>query len=172
MQNKSMTLLMEMVQSTPGELCLSGYGSNREKKYHSAYVIIPFESCISVDSKHRTPNQIERNCIVEVLIDGGVLEMSKIMSEHHNELGQEFLSESTDFWTDPHCTELLGALVVDLIAEKYSVKDIVMELFMSCETAKSLGNTMVCNHFCFIKTVVHKHIYPSPGYCHLQKWIF
>ena len=48
-------------------------------------------------SKHRTQYQIERNCTVEILIDGRVLKMSKILRELCDELGQGIFSASTDF---------------------------------------------------------------------------
>ncbi|KAL7484517.1 hypothetical protein ACHAW6_010147, partial [Cyclotella cf. meneghiniana] len=109
------------------------------------------------DNKHRTPYRIERNHIDDVLIDGRVLDKSKILSEHRDELGQGFLFASTDYWSNPHGKEQFGALVVYLTAEKLC-QGYGYELCMSRETAKSPGKTMVPKIFCCIKTVVHKHI--------------
>ena len=57
--------------------------------------------------------------------------MSKILSEHHCELGQGFLSASTGFLTDPHCKEQFCSCVIDLIAEKYYVTDMDAEHFLT-----------------------------------------
>lgn len=84
-----------------------------------------------LDSKHRTPYQIERNYITEDVIVGGVFKMSKILNEHHYELGQGFLCASTGFLTDPHCKEQFCSCVIDLIAEKYYVMDMDAENFLT-----------------------------------------
>ena len=45
-------------------------------------------------------------------------------------LNHSFLSVNTDFWTDTHRKECFGAIVADIIAEKYLLDD-GRELFMS-----------------------------------------
>jgi hypothetical protein len=96
-----------------------------------------------LDSKHQTPYRRERNRIVEVIMDYVALEFSKIVSERRSVLGGGFISVSTDFWTNPHRKEQFGALVANLIAMSYSVEAWNRQLFMSEDTAKRLGISLV-----------------------------
>ena len=104
----------------------------------------------SLNSKHRTPHQIERNQIIEVMMDCAMKELSNILSNRRAELRGGFVSASTDFWTDSHRKEQFGALVIDLVAEQYLVKGLGKYMFMSKETAKQLGGAIVvrCNILC------------------------
>ncbi len=90
----------------------------------------------SLNSKHRTPHQMEQNQIIEVLMDFTMKRLSSILSNRGSELVRGFVSASTDFWTDSHMKEQFGALVVDLVAEQYMVKGLGRYMFMSRATAK------------------------------------
>ena len=52
------------------------------------------------------------------------------MEESQGVLSHSFLSVNTDIWTDTHRKECFGAIVADIIAEKYMLDD-GRELFMS-----------------------------------------
>jgi hypothetical protein len=92
-----------------------------------------------LDSKHRAPYHLERTRIIEVLMDGAMQELSRMIKERRNILREEFVSASTDFWTDLHCRQQFGALVINMIAEKYFVEDTELWLFMSHKTAETKG---------------------------------
>jgi hypothetical protein len=100
-----------------------------------------------LDSKHRTPYRLERTRIIEVMMDGAMQELSRMISERRSVLGHGFVSASTDFWTDSHRKEQFGALVINMIAEKYFVEDMDRWLFMSHETAASMGKKPVSKSF-------------------------
>ncbi len=104
----------------------------------------------SFNSKHRTPHQVERNQIIEAMMDCAMKELSNILSNRCAELRGGFVSASTDFWTDSHRKEQFGALVIDLVAEQYLVKGLGKYISMSKETAKLLGGAIVvrCNILC------------------------
>jgi hypothetical protein len=96
-----------------------------------------------LDSKHRAPYCLERTRIIEVLMDGAMQELSRMIKECRNILREGFVSASTDFWTDLHCRQQFGALVINMIAEKYFVEDTELWLFMSHETAETMGKKAV-----------------------------
>jgi hypothetical protein len=54
-------------------------------------------------------------------------------------LGPRFMCGSIDFWTEGHHKESYGALVVDMLAEQYDMKN-GQSLFMSRETKEKLMN--------------------------------
>jgi hypothetical protein len=54
-------------------------------------------------------------------------------------LGPGFMCGSIDFWTDDHCKESYGALVVDMLAEQYDMEN-GPSSFMSQETKEKLMN--------------------------------
>jgi hypothetical protein len=91
-----------------------------------------------LDSKHCSPHCLERIQIIEVLMDGAMLELSRIITNCCKALDEGFVSASTDFWTDSHRKEQFGALVINMIAETYFVDELDMWLFMSHETTKRL----------------------------------
>jgi hypothetical protein len=93
-----------------------------------------------LNSKHCPPYGLERNHIVEVIIDYVSSEIAKILEERHLELGEGFVLAATDFWTIPHHREQFGALVIDLIARSYFVDSLGNYMFMSKQTAERLGN--------------------------------
>lgn len=101
----------------------------------------------ALDSKHRTPYRLERTRIIEVIMDGAMQELSRMITDRRSVLGQGFVSASTDFWTDSHRKEQFGALVINMIAEKYFVEDMDRWLFMSRETAAGMGKKTVSNSF-------------------------
>jgi hypothetical protein len=72
-----------------------------------------------LDSKHPSPYCLERTQIIEVLMDGAMLELSRIITNRHKALDEGFVSASTDFWTDSHRKEQFGAVVINIIAETY-----------------------------------------------------
>ncbi len=79
-----------------------------------------------LDSKHSSPYCLKRTRIIDVLMDGAMLELSRIMTDCHKALDEGFVSASTDFWTDSHKKEQFGALVINTIAEKYFVDELDM----------------------------------------------
>jgi hypothetical protein len=76
-----------------------------------------------LDSKHRAPYCLERTRVIEVLMDGAMQELSRMIKERRNILREGFVSASTDFRTDSHCRQQFGTLVINMIAEKYFVED-------------------------------------------------
>jgi hypothetical protein len=97
----------------------------------------------ALNPKHKTPYALERNRIVEVIIDYSKSEYSKIFAERREALGDGFMSASTDFWTDPHRKEQFAALTGDVTAYEYYVEDAGGYFFMSKETAERLGSKVV-----------------------------
>jgi hypothetical protein len=93
-----------------------------------------------LNSKHHPPYGLERNRIVEVIIDYVSSEIAKILEECRFELGEGFVLVATDFRTDPHHREQFGALVIDLIARSYFVDSLGKNMFMSKQTAERLGD--------------------------------
>ena len=89
----------------------------------------------SLDPKHKPPNHLETNRIIEVTMDLAIKEVNKIMEDGRNKMHEQFLSLSTDFWTDSARKESFGVLVLSMVAEKYRLSDGNM-LYMSRETAK------------------------------------
>lgn len=124
MENRVYAVLAAVATKTPFNI----FDNNHMKMYLQ-----------SLNSKHRPPYGLERNRIVEVMIDYVASEMAKIIDEWRLELGDGFVSVSTDFWTDPHRREQFGALVIDLIARSYYVESHGKHMFMSKQTAERLG---------------------------------
>ncbi|EJK63933.1 hypothetical protein THAOC_15380 [Thalassiosira oceanica] len=87
--------------------------------------------------QHTPPNKLERTRLVEVILDGAMMELSRIISERRAELYDSFMSGTIDFWTDSHRKEQFGAFVIDVTAERYELSD-GTSLFMSRETKQSL----------------------------------
>ncbi len=71
-------------------------------------------------------------------MDGAILELLRIITDHCKALDEGFVSASTDFWTDSHRKEQFGALVINMIAKKYFVDEFDVWLFMGRETANRL----------------------------------
>jgi hypothetical protein len=115
---------------------MAGVSSNMPLNVFDTAMFKQYLPCL--DSKHRSPYHLKRTRIIEVLMDGAMLELSRIITDHHKALDEGFVSASTDFWTDSHRKEQFGALVINMIAEKYFVDELDMWLFMSRETAKRL----------------------------------
>lgn len=88
---------------------------------------------------HSPPHRLERNRITVVLMDGMMLEISKILSERRYELHHGFVSGTIDGWTDSHRKESFMAFVIDFVAEKYHLTN-GLTLFMSRQTKASLAN--------------------------------
>ncbi len=114
-----------------------------------------------LDSKHRTPYRLERTRIIEVLMDGAMQELSRIIRERRNVLEEGFVSASTDFWTDSHRRQQFGALIINLIAEKYFVEETEQWLFMSKETASTRGKKTV-RYFTFLLFILWFVFYICP----------
>jgi hypothetical protein len=102
----------------------------------------------SLDPKHRPPHNLAINRIIEVLIDGMVLEFVRIVDEHRKLLRQGFISLSTDFATDPNRRQSFGVVLLDLVAEKYDLND-GRTLFMSRETAKKCKDLLSVSFIIF-----------------------
>jgi hypothetical protein len=96
-----------------------------------------------LDSKHRAPYHFEWMRIIEVLMDGAMQELSRMIKECRNILREGFVLASTDFWTNLHCRQQFGALVINKIAEKYFIEDTELWLFMSRKTAETMGKKAV-----------------------------
>ena len=92
----------------------------------------------SLDPKHRPPHFLEINRIIEVMIDGAVLEFTRIVNERRALLQKSFISMTTDFVTDPSRRQCFGVVLLDLVAEKYEMTD-GRVLFMSRETAREIN---------------------------------
>ena len=97
------------------------------------------EYLYSLNPQHRPPHRLERIRITEVVMDLMAQEFSDILEERREELSESFLCGTTDMWTDSHRKEQFGALVINIIANKYRLNN-GKELFMSKKTAKSLQN--------------------------------
>ncbi len=115
---------------------MAGVSSNMPLNVFDTAMFKQYFCCL--DSKHCSPYCLERTRIIEVLMDGAMLELSRIITNCCKALNEGFDSASTDFWTDSHRKEQFGALVINMIAEKYFVDELDMWLFMSRETAKCL----------------------------------
>ena len=89
----------------------------------------------SLDPTHKPPHHLEINRIIEVLVDAVVMEFLRIVKEQRESLNHAFISLATDFWTDSHRKASFGVLVMDLVANKFLMKD-GRYFFMSKETAQ------------------------------------
>ncbi len=98
----------------------------------------------SLNSKHQPPYCLEKIRIVEIMAGYVMLECSRILEERREAFGGALMSAVIDFWTCSHCKECFGALVVDLIANKYFIEEMGMSFFMSKETVQHLGDFVVC----------------------------
>jgi hypothetical protein len=125
MENRVLAVLAAIATMTP----LSIFDNLHMKRYTQ-----------HLNSKHRPPYGLERNRIVEVIIDYVSSEIAKILEERRLELGEGFVLVATDFWMDPHCCKQFGALVIDLIACSYFVDSLGKYMFMSKQTAERLGD--------------------------------
>ena len=67
------------------------------------------------------------------------MEIARIISERRKELNNSFVSGTIDFWTDSHRKQSFGTFVIDVVAEKYELRN-GMCLFMSRQTKVSLSN--------------------------------
>ena len=96
-----------------------------------------------LNPRHRPPYWLERNRIVECMIDYVMMELGKIMKDRRSELGDGFVSGCIDFWTDPHRRQCFGAFVIDMLAEKYDIMigNRTNQLFMSRDTKERLNKT-------------------------------
>ena len=70
-----------------------------------------------INPKHSLPHRLERNRIVEVIIDYAIGELSQIAAERRLLLGEGFMSANIDFYTDQHRKDCFGVLVMNLIGE-------------------------------------------------------
>ena len=64
----------------------------------------------SLDPKHRPPDHLKINRIIEVMVDGAVLEFVRICNERRKLLRHGFISLTTDFVTDPHRKQSFGVV--------------------------------------------------------------
>lgn len=94
-----------------------------------------------LNPKHRPPHRLERIRILEVMMDYAIIEVSKILQERRDELGEAFMSGTIDFFTDPHRREAFGVFVIDTTAHSYHMAN-GQSLFMSKETKERLGRTL------------------------------
>jgi hypothetical protein len=106
----------------------------------------------ALNSKHKTPYRLERNRIVEVILDYAMLEYSQILTERRQVLGDGFVSVSTDFWTDPHRKEQFASLMGDLTAYEYVVEGADEWYFMIKATVERLDKKVV-------SAIVSSHIH-------------
>ena len=95
----------------------------------------------SINSKHKLPYRLERNRIVECMIDYSMLELKQILYERRDELGEAFASINIDFYTDSHRKECFGVIILDILAEMYAIKigNKMTNLFMSRKTKARLS---------------------------------
>ncbi len=92
-----------------------------------------------------------------------MLECSRILEERREAIGDALMSAAIDFWTCSHRKECFGALVVDLIANKYFIEEMGMSFFMGKKTMQHLGDFVVCvsiiNPFFLLYMLLHKPIH-------------
>jgi hypothetical protein len=121
---------------------MAGVSSNMPLNVFDTAMFKQYLCCL--DSKHHSPYCLKRTWIIEELMESAMLELSRIIT-----------NRCTDFWTDSQWKEQFGALVINMIAEKYFVDELDMWLFMSCETAERLENQPNCHNtyqLCFFDT--------------------
>ena len=102
---------------------------------------------------HSPPHCRERNRILQVIMDGLMLEIKRIVAERRKELLNAFASGSIDFFTEPHRKECFGAFVIDLVAEKYQLAN-GSTLFMSRQTKARLTSKNKSNLFLTGKSIL------------------
>ena len=102
-----------------------------------------------LEPRHRVPYLLERNRIVEVVMDYAMMEFKTIVNERRGILGEAFMGGNTDFWTAKHRCQAFGAFDVDLLAEKYQVHhgNGTMEVFMSRATQQRLDKTIFLTEY-------------------------
>ena len=93
-----------------------------------------------LNPRHSILHYLEHNQIMEVLLVCCMQELKEILKERHSKLGNNFVSASINFWTNPHRKEQFGALIINFLADKYSVFVVgkKKEIFMIREIKKSL----------------------------------
>lgn len=106
---------------------------------------------MSLDPRHKPPHHLEVNQIIEVLLDGLMLEFTKIVDEQRKMLRVGFISLSTDFVTDASRRESFGVVLLDLVAQRYAMND-GRNLFMSSETARKVIDQLLSVSSCMICT--------------------
>ncbi|KAL7514082.1 hypothetical protein ACHAWX_000792 [Stephanocyclus meneghinianus] len=95
----------------------------------------------ALNPKHKSPHALKINRISEVLIDGAVLEFTRIVKEQRKKLCFGFISLTTNFVTDPNHHQSFGVVLLNLVAQKYKLVD-GQDLFMSKETADRISDKL------------------------------
>ena len=96
----------------------------------------------ALDPKHKPPHHLETNRIIEVMIDYAMMEWKVMVEERRAILRKGFVSGAIDFWTDSSRKEAFGVFIMDMLAEKFRLKD-GRSLFMSREAADRVKDKLV-----------------------------
>ena len=85
-----MNRVMAVIAAVGGKVLLSIFVNNYVKSYLH-----------KLNSRYCSPHRLERNCIIEVIIDLVMLEFKNLIDECRDALGTSLVSVTTDFWTNP-----------------------------------------------------------------------
>jgi hypothetical protein len=96
----------------------------------------------SLDPMHHPPHHLEINRIIEVMLDVGMEEFVRILQDRRQLLCYGFMSGSIDFWTNSTRRAAFGVLMLDLVAEQYTMTN-GRKYFMSHETASRLKEQLM-----------------------------
>ena len=97
---------------------------------------------LNLDCQHAPPHCVERIHPLEVILDAGMFELSRIIADTRARLIDSFMSGKINLWTESYRRECFAVMMIDLIAEKYVFKNGPM-LFMSRETRSKIDSKMV-----------------------------
>ena len=97
---------------------------------------------LNLDCQHTPPHRVECIHLLEVILDAGMLELSRIIEDTRSRLVDSFMSGTIDFWTESYRRECFAVMMIDLIAEKYVFNNGQM-LFMSRETRSKVDSKMI-----------------------------
>ena len=111
----------------------------------------------SLDPRHKPPHHLETNRIIEVMMDYVMLEWTKMVEERRAILRRGFVSGAIDFWTDSVRREAFGVFIMEMLAEKFRLKD-GRTLFMSKETAERVKDKLMSVRGCPVFTLDTMHV--------------
>ena len=86
-----------------------------------------------------------------------MLEWTKMVEERRAILRRGFVSGAIDFWTDSVRREAFGVFIMEMLAEKFRLKD-GRTLFMSKETAERVKDKLMSVRACPVRVLVTIHV--------------
>ncbi len=95
-----------------------------------------------LDPKHSPPYRLERTRILKVMMDAAMNELVQMLTERREQLHEDFVLGTIDFWTDSHRREQYGSFVIDFSAEKYEFEN-GTALFMSKKTKEGMPDGLL-----------------------------